>query len=209
MNKENFKHNHKNRKRAGDVGTKTCFVTKETYPRSEMLRFVSAPGRVIMFDVAEKLPGHGFWLHADQAVLNQAVTKRLFYKAAKGTVTIPADLEEKVVALLKGRCLALLSLCRKAGQLVWGAEAVKKAVVQGQVKVLFEAVDASEREAQKIYRPEDNFPVYDFLNREELGKLAGLEAVVHMAILEGSLSQQVRNVAHKLNLFLNGVKQKG
>ena len=209
MKKENFKHNHKNRRRAGEIGTKTCFVTKQTFPRTEMLRFVSAPGRQIVFDVAEKLPGHGFWLRADKELLHQAVTKRIFYKAAKGTVLIPDDLEDKVVALMKGRCLNLMALCRKAGQLVWGAEAVKQAVLSGKVALLFRATDASEREGEKIYRPEDPFPVYAFFGRSELGQITGTGEIVNVAVLAGTISEQVGALAHKTDLFLNGSEQKG
>ena len=209
MKKENFKHNHKNRRRAGEVGIKTCFVTKQSFPRSEMLRFVSAPGRQIVFDVAEKLPGHGFWLKADKDLLHQAVTKRIFYKAAKGTVLIPDDLEDKVVALMKGRCLNLLSLCRKAGQLVWGAEAVKQAVSDGKVALLFRAEDASDREGQKIYRPEDPFPVYAFFGRSELGQITGIPEVVNLAVLNGTISDQIGLMARKMDLYLNGSEQKG
>ena len=209
MKKENFKHNHKNRRHAGDTGTKTCFVTKDVMPRSNMLRFVSAPGRVIMFDVAEKLPGHGFWLTANRALLRQAVTKRLFYKAAKGTVVIPDDLEDKVIVTLKARCLSLMSLCRKAGLLVFGFEAVKKAVEQQQVVAAFEASNASEREHNKIFRPEDPFPVYTFFTREELGQIIGGADIVHIALLNGKLSTQAVAAAHKLTLFLKDSEQKG
>ena len=174
-----------------------------------MLRFVSAPGRIIVFDVAEKLPGRGFWLKADKLLLHQAITKRLFYKAAKGTVTIPDDLEDKVVALLKGRCLNLMSLCRKAGLLVFGFEAVKKAVEQQSITVAFEASDASEREQSKIFRSDDAFPIYTFLNRSEMGQIIGGGDIVHIALLNGTLSTQAASVAHKLDLYLKSAEQKG
>lgn len=209
MKKENFKHNHKNRRRAGDTGTKTCFVTKTETPRTDMIRFVSAPGRVIVFDVAEKLPGHGFWLKADKTLLRQAVAKRIFYKAAKGTVTIPDDLEDKVVTLSKGRCLNLMSLCRKAGLLVFGFEAVKKAVEQQSVTAAFESSDASEREQDRIFRSDDAFPIYTFFTRSEMGQIIGGGDIVHIALLDGTLSTQAALVAHKLALFLKGSEQKG
>jgi len=209
LKKENFKHNHKNRRHASEVGTKTCFVTKETLPRAEMFRFVSAPGRVIMFDVAEKLPGHGFWLKADKDILNQAITKRIFYKAAKGTVKIPDDLADQVQNALKGRCLNLLGLCRKAGLLVYGFEAVKKAISSQTVDAVFESADASEREETKLLKGDDSFPVWRFLTRTELGKIAGETEIVHLALLNGTLSQQANLIARKINLFENGSQTKG
>ena len=208
MKKESFKHNHKNRRRASDTGTKTCFVTKETLPRADMLRFVSAPGRVITFDVGEKLPGHGFWLKADQEILNQAITKRIFYKAAKGTVKIPEDLMMQVQKSLMDRCLNLLALCRKAGLLVFGYESVKKALEKQSVISVFESSDSSERVQIKLLHSDHSFPVWHFLTRSQLGQIAGTDFVVHMALLKGTLSQQANTIARKIDLF-NGSQMKG
>lgn len=208
MKKEKFKHNHKNRPAAREAGLKTCFVTKEVCPRAEMLRFALAPGRQIIFDVAEKLPGHGFWLKADKDLLEKAITKRIFYKAAKGTVDIPAELQGQVEASLRGRCLNLMSLCRKAGLLVFGYEAVKKAVGQGDAVIAFEADNSSLRGQNKIFKSDDNFPIYTFFSRADLGSITGMNEVVHIALLKGKLSEQATAVARKLNLYY-GEKQKG
>jgi len=61
-----------------------------------MLRFVSGQGRTVQFDAKEVLPGRGMWLHADKACLEKAMEKRIFCKAAKGTVVIPEDLMQVV-----------------------------------------------------------------------------------------------------------------
>ena len=61
-----------------------------------MLRFVGRVGQVVQFDAKEVLPGRGMWLHANKNCLQKAITKKIFYKAAKGTVKIPDDLMEKV-----------------------------------------------------------------------------------------------------------------
>lgn len=208
MKKESFKHNHKNRKRAGDVGTKACFVTKDTCPRAEMLRFVVSPDKNVVFDASEKLPGRGMWLKADASLLEQAVNKRIFYKAAHGTVKIPADLAHQVETSLSKQCRNLLGLCRKAGLLVFGYEAVKKVVSQKEAVAVFEALDASERGQNKVFRSDDSFPVYAVLSRSELGQIAGLDEVVHMALLAGRLSDETMAVAHKIALF-SGQEQKG
>ena len=90
------RHNHKNNNPKTVVGTKTCFVCKTIAPRAEMLRFVGHRGQVVQFDAKEVLPGRGMWLHADKDCLEKAIDKRLFYKAAKGTVNIPEDLMQVV-----------------------------------------------------------------------------------------------------------------
>ena len=75
---------------------KTCFVCKTIASRAQMLRFVGCVGQVVQFDAQERLPGRGMWLHANKECLQKAIDKRLFYKAAKGTVTIPEDLMQVV-----------------------------------------------------------------------------------------------------------------
>ena len=75
---------------------KTCFVCKTIAPRAQMLRFVGGVGQIVHLDAQERLPGRGMWLHADKECLQKAIEKRLFYKAAKGTVTIPEDLMQVV-----------------------------------------------------------------------------------------------------------------
>ena len=90
------RHNHKNNNPKTVVGTRTCFVCKTIAPRGEMLRFVGRPGQVVQFDAKEVLPGRGMWLHANKECLEKAISKRIFYKAAKGTVKIPENLMEDV-----------------------------------------------------------------------------------------------------------------
>ncbi len=201
----NKRYNHKNRKGPSPEGTKTCFVTKTIHPREEMLRFVVAPDKTVCFDVAEKLPGRGMWIRADRHLLEQAVSKKLFYKAAHGTVKIPSDLSETVDKQLRQRCLALLALCRKAGLMVFGFEAVKKAIITDTPLALFEAQDASEREQTKLHRPHDTYAVFSLFTREELGIPAGADTVTHMLIKQGPLSKEVVKMAQKLTFF-NGAQ---
>lgn len=209
MHKDNFKHNHKNRRGPSEIGTKTCFVTKAVLPKSDMLRFITTPNRTVVFDVSEKLGCHGFWLTADRALLEQAISKRIFYKAAHGTVKIPDDLIQQVENGLKNQCLNLMSLCRKAGLLVFGYEAVKKAVTTDKIVVAFEAQDSSQRGQSKIFRPDDTFPIHTFLSRQDLGQIAGLDEIVHLALLPGKLSETVKTIAHKIRLFDSNREQKG
>ena len=90
------RHNHKNKNPKTVVGTRTCFVCKTIAPRAEMLRFVGRRGQTVQFDAKEVLPGRGMWLHANKECLTKAIDKRIFFKAAKGTVKIPEDLMNTV-----------------------------------------------------------------------------------------------------------------
>lgn len=201
--------NHNRHSASASEGMKTCFVTKEACPKTDMLRFVAAPDRTIVFDVAGKLPGRGLWLKANRDILALAISKKLFHKAAGKQVIIPVDLEDTVEIALKNRCLSLLGLCRKAGLLLFGYEAVKKAVGQGLAVSAFEASDASERGQNKIFKPNDTFPIYMVLSRQEMGQIAGMDEVVHIALLKGKLSDEVSDVARKIGLYQDRHERKG
>ena len=75
---------------------RTCFVCKASDHRKNLLRFVGRPGQVLAFDIKQTLPGRGMWVHADGNCLKQAIDKRLFFKAAKGTVQIPDHFFESI-----------------------------------------------------------------------------------------------------------------
>jgi uncharacterized protein len=49
-----------------------CVVTRERLPKERMLRFVVSPERVLIPDLAGKLPGRGIWLSASRDVIEGA-----------------------------------------------------------------------------------------------------------------------------------------
>ncbi len=197
MNKIN-KHQHK---KAAETGLKSCFVTKTFYPREEMIRFVISPSKEVVFDVNEKLPGAGIWLYPLKSSLQLAVDKKLFYKAAKGTVVIPENLQEFILSRLKEKTLTLISFARKSGQLVFGYEAVKKAIEAQNVHIAFEAEDSSENGRTKLYRPTDTFPICDFFTREELGQITGQETQAHLAVTDKNMALVLQQITKKINLL--------
>lgn len=197
----------RNHKTTTPDGFKTCFVLRETKPKTDLLRFVAGPDGLVYFDVAEKLPGRGMWISADKDALEKAIAKKLFSKGLEVAVTIPDDLEQQVVSQLKSRVLSLMSLARRAGALVFGYESVKKALNGGLAVMAFEADDASERGKDKLFHFE-NLPIYTFFSREELGQVTGQAAAVHVGILKSKVAAEVRVAVHKLELVRQS-QQKG
>jgi predicted RNA-binding protein YlxR (DUF448 family) len=86
------------------------------------------PGRVVVPDVARKLPGRGIWVDADRESVATAAKKGLFSRSAKTKLTAPADLADQVEALLAKRVLDGLGLARKAGTIISGFEKVVAAL---------------------------------------------------------------------------------
>ena len=199
--------NKHSRKRAAENGMKVCIVTKNTFPRTEMLRFVVSPNREIVFDADEKLPGKGIWISADKDILQKAVQKKIFNKAAGMSVVIPENLTDIVLGKLQEKCLSLLAFARKAGMLVFGFEGVKKALTNMVVSVVFEADDAAQNGKDKLYRPTDTFPVFSCLTREDLGQITGMEQQVHVAVLDSKLAENLIVAGKKLELYTHCLKK--
>lgn len=184
-------------------GEKTCFMTKETANRSELLRFVVSPDHVVCFDVSQKLPGRGVWMKPDRKMLEKAIQKKLFSKAFKEAVQIPADLCEETERLLRQKCLDLMGLVRKSGRLVFGFEAVKKALSVEKPVLLLEASDAAENGQNKLLRPQDDFMICSCFSREELGRISGQDIQVHVAVFSGKISEELKKTILKLTAFIN------
>ena len=80
-----------------EPGIRTCFVCKAQDRRENLLRFTGRPGTPLCYDAKEINTGRGMWIHQD--CLEEAFHKRLFYKAAKGTIRISEELANQIKTL--------------------------------------------------------------------------------------------------------------
>lgn len=190
-------------KKPAATGEKTCAVTRQVLSRRDMLRFVVAPDGKLFFDAACKLPGRGIWLVPDQNVLKEAIQKRVFQKNAHQLAHIPNDIIDIVTEQLKKQTMSLLGLCRKAGVLGIGFEGTKEIVTAGQCRIAFENPDASAREHERLFRPDDSFFVCRALSRDELGAALGIGACVYVAATQSALADELHDAARKLTYFLD------
>lgn len=182
-----------------DEGTeRRCLVTGEVQPKAGLIRFVLGPDGMVVPDLAEKLPGRGFWLTADRAVIEKAVAKGAFSRGAKAQATPPEGLIELIETGLARRVIELVSLGRKSGVAVAGFEKVKDWLAAGRVKVLLQASDGSERGKGKLWTPE-GARWFGCLTASELGLAFGRDHVIHSALSKGELADKVIRDAGRLN----------
>ncbi|GAA3858221.1 RNA-binding protein [Celeribacter arenosi] len=174
-----------------------CIVTREASPRSGLIRFVVGPDGQLVPDLSEKLPGRGIWVTSDRAALNEAVSKKLFAKAARSDVAVPDGLADLMEAALAKRVVHLISLARKAGDAVCGFEKVKSWLSNDAVKVLLQASDGSARGKGKLWTPE-GARWFGHLTSAELGLAFGRESVIHGALARGGLATRVVEEATRL-----------
>jgi len=174
-----------------------CIVTGETQPKAGLIRFVAGPDAIVVPDIAEKLPGRGFWVIADRKALDKAAAKGLFSRGAKAQVSAPPELLEMIEAGLAKRVVDTLSLARKAGLAVAGFEKVKDWLAGGRAKVLLQASDGSDRGKGKLWTPPGG-RWFGCLTASELGLSFGRDHVIHSALAPGRLTDMLIRDASRL-----------
>ena len=80
----------------GNPSLRTCIVSRDELPPSDLIRFVAGPDGVIVPDLARKLPGRGVWVRCSPVDVATAVTRKAFAKSLKRTVTASADLPVQI-----------------------------------------------------------------------------------------------------------------
>lgn len=195
------------RNKTPDEPERKCLATGEVQPKAGLIRFVTGPDGQVVPDLAAKLPGRGYYVSADRAALERAVSKRLFARGAKQGVTVPDDLVAQVEAGLLRRTTDLLSLARKAGLAVAGYEKARGMLESGEAVLLVQSSDGSTRGKTKL-RPPEGAPGevthVTVLTAHEMGLSFAREHVIHAALAAGGLTERFREAATRLD----GVRQK-
>ena len=165
-----------------------CIVTRAQGDRGRMIRFVLGPDRQVVPDVAARLPGRGFWLSARADVLDTARAKGAFARAARGPVSVPADLNGVLQAQLARRVSDHLGLARRAGQAVAGFAKAREWVQAGAAGLVVQASDGSEDERRRLLSGAESVAVAWPMDAAGLGAVFGRDQVVHVAIAPGRLA---------------------
>ena len=169
-----------------------CLVTGESRPVEGMVRFVVGPDEAIVPDVEARLPGRGMWLSADRDVVNKALAKNFFTRAARRTIAAPGNLADRIESLLARRCVELLGLARRAGQVVAGFDQVRAVLAEGRLGLLVEASNGSEDGRHKLLAIAPGLAVVDTLSGEEMGAAFGRDRFVHVLVAPGRLADRLR-----------------
>jgi uncharacterized protein len=183
-----------------------CIATGEVLPEAQLVRFVVGPENEIVPDLAAKLPGRGIWVRASRPILERAVTKNLFAKAAKINVHAAADLPANLEALLLKRIQEHLGLARRSGILVLGFDNVVRAL-QSRRKpgLLIEASGGAEDGRRKVLAAARaqglNAQIIGCLTANELSMALGRENVIHAALFPGPLADRLALDAERLEGF--------
>ena len=174
-----------------DGPLRRCIVTGESLEPGRMIRFVVGPEDRLVPDVAAKLPGRGIWVGARRELIERAVEKKAFSRAARRGVAADPDLAERVERLLERQCLDLLGLAQRAGSIVAGFDKVEAMLRTGPVGALIAASDGAEDGQAKLRRLAPKAPLVRALPAVALAEALGREGVVvHAAIAPGRLAEK-------------------
>ncbi|MGE4528233.1 MAG: RNA-binding protein [Rhodospirillaceae bacterium] len=178
-----------------DGPRRRCLVSGGPQAAEGLLRFVVGPENQLVPDIEERLPGRGFWLSARRDVVETAVKRKAFHRAARREVAVPADLAVQVERLLLRRCQDSLGLARRSGRAVCGFDKVAAALSEGPGRLITAAdgsPDGSRKIAQAARRAGANpAPVAAALSAEELGFPFARDRAVHVWVAAGPLAERI------------------
>ena len=162
-----------------------------------MIRFVVAPGGVVVPDLAARLPGRGIWLSARGDVIETARTRGAFAKAVRAPVTVPSDLLSGLQAALVRRIGEQLGLARRAGQAISGFSKAREWLAKGSAALVVQAADGSPEERARFVGAWKG-PVVTPLDGTMLGAVFGRDHAVHVVIAEGRLAERIATESERL-----------
>lgn len=159
-----------------------CIATGDVIEKDRLLRFVVDPDGFIMPDVRMNLPGRGIWITCSREAVELVIKKGLFARAAKRQVKVRDGLIVQIERLLTERCLELLGLCRKSGDLVIGFAKVEKLLKSGKAVILIAGRDGAEDGRNKLKNLAGECPLIECFSIDALSRSLGRDNVVHAAL---------------------------
>jgi len=190
---------------------RSCLGCREVKPKDDLLRFVLDPDRMVLPDIARKLPGRGAYTCFSRSCLVSAVSKRQFSRSFKGEVTLlPEDeLITMITRLQKERIISLIAMANKAGKTVSGSDSVTDALRKGSVAllVLAEDISADSRTKFTAIAGKTGVKVIDFSFKERLGATLGKEIRTAVAVISLPFADALdRELTRYRNFFEGGAK---
>jgi len=187
-----------------DGPERRCIATGATEPVAGLIRFVLSPDGQAVPDVAGKLPGRGAWLSADRPTVELALKKKLFSRAFRQPVEVDPKLADLLEMLTARRLVDVISLARKAGQAITGAEKVKAHLASGQAGALIQASDGAADGKAKLLSVakavgKDTIKHIEVLTSTELGLAFGREFAIHAALDAGGFANRACAEAKRLS----------
>ena len=182
-------------------GRRRCVSTRDADDREAMVRFVIDPDGELLPDILARAPGRGFWIGANRNRLDLARRKSLFARQARRKVRVAENIADQVEDQLLRRCLDLIGLAKRAGEVVAGYDKVATALRSQNEGILLTANDAADDGREKLFGLARNCTRLSAFSRAELGTSLGRTDLVHAFVQESRLAHQLIVDAKRLSGF--------
>lgn len=181
--------------------TRKCIVTKEILDKSNLLRFVTHDG-VLYFDIKHSLPGRGIWVKSSLTVLQQAIEKNLFSRAAKEKVELPEDLIDVVEKQLKEDCSNNICLIARSGKFSARIDDILNHIKFDNIIMVFSFVK-DESNSYKNLKDRCNYKSIDFIEDFDINieNLIGKSSVGYFAIINCKVAKIFKESYYKYREF--------
>lgn len=190
---------------SADGPERKCILSGAHGVRDDLVRLAISPDGDVLPDALARAPGRGAWIGVSRAELETALAKGklkgALARAFKGaTLTIPADLPERIEAALRRAVTERLGLEMKSGRLLLGTDRIAEHARGGQVAWLAHAADASPDgsrkldQAWRVGREEEGTGLAGTtlpLDRAALSVALGRDNVVHLALTDPAAARRL------------------
>ena len=193
-----------------------CILSGEHGARDALIRLAISSDGDVLPDVNARAPGRGAWIGVSRAGLENALAKGklkgALARAFKGaSLSIPADLSDRIEAALTRAFTDRLGLEMRSGKLLVGSDRIAENARMGKVAWLAHAADAGEDGSRKLDQAlrvgmeaegsgirGDTLP----LDRAALSVALGRDNVVHLALTDAAAAERVTAPLQRLLRFL-------
>jgi predicted RNA-binding protein YlxR (DUF448 family) len=191
---------------------RTCALTREVRPISELVRFVVGPAGAAVPDVKRKLPGRGIWITATRAAIAGAAERDVFARGFRREVHVPQDLAAQTEKLFERAALDALAIAGKAGAIVSGFSKVEAALRRDDILALIHAAEAAQDGKRKLAAALQRntggkigeIAIIDTFTGAQLDLALSRPNVVHAALLAGPGSETFLARVARLTRFRTG-----
>lgn len=80
------------------IPMRTCVVTREKFPKAELVRVVRTPENNIVIDTTGRTNGHGAYLKKDLQVIEKAMTSKILNRVLE--TEVPNEIFEQLKKLV-------------------------------------------------------------------------------------------------------------
>ena len=180
--------------RESTKGMRMCVGCRRSFPRHELLRFVSNSEGSLFVDLFMKAPGRGAYGCYSPRCLEAGVRTRGFSRALKTSLAkISVDeLCEQIIEGIDARLMDLLCLARRAGCVRSGMDALER--VRARVVVWILALDAAKGSKNSVERwaGQGEAPLYIFGTQDQLGRTQSAPQRVSLGLMPHPVTERIK-----------------